>query len=201
MFKIESLKEESHINPLETYSLVYETSNKKFTTFKFQGSEILNYVNEYFNELYANGVFFDMTRSEIRNIVVQFVILWSTFKTDKANYHRQTKLVQADIVQNVKMALKGKKIYLRQLKKNVVAYMFLKLYERLPSDIDKNTLHVLDFYLDEEQLNGIKDNWQEQPIVKHFGITEWDDFQGLVANGVLLATFVNSDEEIIKDAV
>ncbi len=83
---------------------------KKFTTFKFQGSGILNYVNEYFNELYADGgVFFDMTRSEIRNIVVQFVILWSTFKTDKANYHRQTKLVQADIVQNVKMALKGKK--------------------------------------------------------------------------------------------
>ncbi len=82
-----------------------------------------------------------------------------------------------------------------ELRYGVACCLYFKLVGRPYSKTDHKVIEIVDHQLNDKIIDSIKDDWQNQPIVKRMNITSFDELLEVMKLGILYTnTFYDLDE-------
>lgn len=187
------------IDDNNNYSLVYETTNGKYAQMTVRGSMMKNSLYYLMKKYMSLGHALDF--NEMKDVCSSYTVLWALMYTEKTAKFSGENDYAREIIKLIKKAQKHKQNAVNELRSHLAVYLLLKLMQRKDYELEFDTVHVIDFYRSDEEIENFKKTWRSQGITNRLGIKSWEEFyERAIKNGALKFEYVNSINDVIKNA-
>ena len=140
----------------------------------------------------------DHTADNLTNISRElnaYVTLLATYNINKSLFEKISKQHDPSVKKFIKINHKKFDKKNNDLRLAVASYMYFKLSERSFFKRHHKVIEIVDYQLNDEIIDSIKDNWKKQPIVKRLKLSSFDEVLEAMKLGILT---INSFRDLDK---